>query len=153
MGNEYYELLGVQKDASEAEIKKNYKKLAMQYHPDKNKEPGSEEQFKKISEAYQVLNDPQKRHQYDLGGSGIFAQHNASHFQNPFDIFEQMFNMGGGHEIHISGLGGHNFSSSQTTIQIVNGKKIETTVENSGGTTRKRVVVTDLNTGERFIQM
>jgi len=63
---DYYKILGVSKNSSEEEIKKAYKKLALQYHPDKN--PGNkeaEEKFKEINEAYEVLGDPEKRKKYD----------------------------------------------------------------------------------------
>ncbi len=65
---DYYEVLGVSKDASETEIKKSFRKLAMKYHPDVNKEDDAEEKFKEINEAYEVLSDPNKRAQYDRFG-------------------------------------------------------------------------------------
>jgi len=62
---DYYEVLGLQKGASAEDVKKAFRKLAFQYHPDRNKEPGSEEKFKEISEAYAVLSDPAKKEKYD----------------------------------------------------------------------------------------
>ncbi|MDR0284974.1 MAG: DnaJ domain-containing protein, partial [Propionibacteriaceae bacterium] len=68
MTTDYYSVLGVPKDASEEEIKKAYRKLAMKYHPDVATEAGSAERFKQIGEAYEVLSDPQKRSLFDRGG-------------------------------------------------------------------------------------
>ena len=71
MAKDYYGILGVPKNASDGEIKKAYRKLAMQYHPDRNpgKEKWANEKFKEINEAYGVLGDPQKREQYDQFGT------------------------------------------------------------------------------------
>jgi molecular chaperone DnaJ len=66
---DHYRTLGVDKKASQEDIKKAYRKLARKYHPDTNKEPGAEERFKAISEAYDTLGDPEKRKRYDRGGS------------------------------------------------------------------------------------
>lgn len=71
---DYYEVLGVKKEASKDEIKDAYRKLALQYHPDRNKAPEAEEKFKEISEAYAVLSDDQKRQQYDTMGHAGFDQ-------------------------------------------------------------------------------
>jgi molecular chaperone DnaJ len=67
--NDYYKALGVDRKASQEDIKKAYRKLARQYHPDTNSDSGAEERFKQISEAYDVLGDPEKRKAYDRGGS------------------------------------------------------------------------------------
>src|SRR5918994_3438777 len=101
---DHYKVLGVDKKASQDEIKKAYRKLARQYHPDTNKEPGAEERFKEISEAYDVLSDPEKRKKYDRGG--VFATANpfggaaggatAADFGGFSDILSGIFNAGGG---------------------------------------------------------
>ena len=98
---DYYKVLGVQKNASPADIKKAYRKLAMKFHPDHAKGDGaSEEKFKKISEAYAVLSDPEKRKQYDTFGSAGFQQRFSQEdiFRNfDFsDIFREFGFSGGG---------------------------------------------------------
>lgn len=102
---DYYDVLGVARSASADEMKKAYRKLAMQYHPDKN--PGdakAEEKFKEISNAYDVLSDEQKRAAYDRYGHDAFTQGGAGgggggagfDFNSSFaDIFEDLFGMGG----------------------------------------------------------
>ncbi|MGO2954173.1 MAG: DnaJ domain-containing protein, partial [Leuconostoc mesenteroides] len=65
---EYYDRLGVSKDASQDEIKKAYRKLSKKYHPDLNHEPGAEEKYKEVQEAFETLGDEQKRAQYDQFG-------------------------------------------------------------------------------------
>ena len=64
MGRDFYQILGVQRGASEDEIKKAYRKMALKYHPDKNKSPGAEEKFKEIALAFEVLKDKKKREIY-----------------------------------------------------------------------------------------
>ena len=87
----YYKVLGVDKKSSKQEIKKAFRKLAVQYHPDKNDSPDAEEKFRKIAEAYEVLSDEDKRRQYDMsGGSGQqnhkFGEHTrANNFHFNFD--------------------------------------------------------------------
>jgi DnaJ-class molecular chaperone len=68
MGKDYYKILGLTKGASDDDIKKAYRKLALKYHPDKNKEPGAEEKFKEVAEAYEILSDPKKKDIFDKYG-------------------------------------------------------------------------------------
>lgn len=99
---DYYKILGVDKTASAADIKKAYRKLARKYHPDVN--PGNtsaEERFKKISDAYSVLSDPKKRAEYDEFGSGYFkqaGQGQAYSTGNPFEGFDFNFSQAGTHD-------------------------------------------------------
>ena len=68
MGKDFYKILGVSKGSSDDDIKKAYRKMALKYHPDKNKAPDAEARFKEIAEAYEVLSDPKKREIYDKYG-------------------------------------------------------------------------------------
>lgn len=81
---DYYQQLGVARDASQDDIKKAFRKLAMQFHPDRNPTPEAEEKFKEYNEAYAVLSDPEKRKQYDMFGAEGFGQRYSQE-----DIFQQ----------------------------------------------------------------
>jgi DnaJ-class molecular chaperone len=72
--SDYYQILGISKNATEAEIKRAYRKLALQYHPDRNKGKEAEEKFKEVNKAYEVLSDTQKRQTYDQFGAAAFEQ-------------------------------------------------------------------------------
>lgn len=115
---DYYEILGVPKNASREEIKNVYRRLALQYHPDRNKTTGAEERFKEISEAYAVLSDDEKRKRYDtyghLGAEEVFRGSEAN-FDEIFkdmgfggfrDIFDQIF---GGRGVGFGGTAGDPF--------------------------------------------
>ncbi|MFC1837344.1 DnaJ C-terminal domain-containing protein [Thermodesulfobacteriota bacterium] len=96
---DYYEVLGVKKDSSSQDIKKAYRKLAMKYHPDRNKgDKEAEEKFKKISEAYAVLSDDEKRKQYDtFGASGFQQRYSQEDIFRGFDLGDILkeFGLGG----------------------------------------------------------
>ncbi|MDP9253762.1 MAG: molecular chaperone DnaJ [Verrucomicrobiota bacterium] len=96
---DYYEVLGIDRGASDEEVKRAYRKLAVKFHPDKN--PGdaeAEEKFKELGEAYDVLMDPDKRAAYNRFGHAAFAQGAATRdgFHDPFDIFREVFGGAGG---------------------------------------------------------
>ncbi|HUS04219.1 MAG TPA: molecular chaperone DnaJ [Dehalococcoidia bacterium] len=91
---DYYEVLGVPRNASDEEIKRAFRKLAFQYHPDHNKEPGAEDKFKEINEAYQVLSDPEERSSYDRYGRVATEEWHGFPdfgFGGLGDIFESFF--------------------------------------------------------------
>lgn len=92
---DYYEILGVPRTATADEIKSTYRKLAMQFHPDRNKDSGAEERFKEISEAYAVLSDKDKRALYDqYGHSGFDQRFSEQDIFRGSDIFDILRNMG-----------------------------------------------------------
>ena len=99
MSKDFYETLGVSKDASQSDIKKAYRKLALKYHPDKNQgNKEAEDKFKEISSAYEVLSDENKRAKYDRFGHDAYTQSGGGGAGggDPFDIFSQVFGGGGG---------------------------------------------------------
>lgn len=107
---DYYDLLGLDRTATDRQIKKAFRKLALQYHPDKNQEKGAEDKFREIAEAYDVLSDEDKRKKYDMyghedlnGGGGSTGQHGHAfggqgfNFNDFFRQFDEQFQSNSGH--------------------------------------------------------
>ena len=109
----YYEILGVSQNASMEEIKKAFRKLAFEYHPDRNKTKSAEERFKTINEAYQVLSDPKTRSQYDQHGT-------YSRFDNQVNGFEGFEDFVGFGDVFDSFFGGNDISSAKKKASIAN---------------------------------
>ena len=164
---DYYEILGIKKDATEAEIKKAYRKLALKWHPDKNPDnrEEAEEHFKKINEAYSVLSDKNKRNQYDHGGINFdFGGFNADDIfkdffggKDPFsdffkfddDDFGGSFKFGGdfgddfGGSFSFSSFSSSSSGSKRSFTKTVNGKTIHRTEETIIKDGKKQVTVTE----------
>src|SRR5215831_15450163 len=103
---DYYDVLGVPRNASKDDIKGSYRKLALQYHPDRNKAPEATEKFKEISEAYAILSDDEKRRQYDqFGREGVYQKYNAEDIFRGAD-FDSIFR-----DMGFGGIGAGGFGS------------------------------------------
>ena len=158
MFKNYYEKLGLQDNASDDEIKKAYKKLAIKYHPDKQINSSQEEKleaeknFKIIAEAYEILTNKDKYRKNN------FSNINSTQgFVDPHEIFNQIFrdmnigNIGniGNRRSNISISIPQNIQGScvmkTSSISIQNGRKVETIQETINGVTKQRVIITDLN--------
>jgi molecular chaperone DnaJ len=139
---DYYEVLGVQRSASKDEIKDAYRKLAMQFHPDRNKDVGAEEKFKEISEAYAVLSDDQKRQQYDtLGHSGFDQRYKQEDIFRGAD-FDSIFRDMGFGDIFRNFFGGGGFGETE---QVNRGQDIgfnlEITLEEAARGVEKEIEI------------
>ncbi|KAA8540504.1 hypothetical protein F0562_024577 [Nyssa sinensis] len=149
---DYYSTLGVPKSASSKEIKAAYRRLARQYHPDVNKEPGATEKFKEISAAYEVLSDDKKRTLYDqYGEAGVRSTvggQAGAYTTNPFDLFETFFgpSMGGFPGMDQTGFG----SRRRSTVTKGEDIRYDMTLEFSAAIfgTEKEFVLSHLETCE-----
>jgi len=99
LAKDYYQILGVSRTATDRQIKKAFRKLAMKYHPDKNKSKDAEEKFREIAQAYEVLSDEKKRSQFDQFGEDAFKNGNGFHSSGGFD-FNDIFKDFGGFGSH-----------------------------------------------------
>src|SRR5437660_12607876 len=134
---DYYDVLGVPRDADDAEIKKAFRRLARELHPDVNKhDPDAEDKFKEAAEAYEVLSDPERRATYDRYGheglrSGGYAP-NFEGFGSVADIFEAFFGGGGGFGSFGTGRGGGAIQGGDVAVtaeidlaDVVHGTSVE----------------------------
>lgn len=144
---DYYEVLGVSKGASESEIKKAYRKLAIKYHPDKN--PGdqsAEDKFKEAAEAYEVLSSPDKKAQYDRFGHAGMGQGGFGGGMNMDDIFSQFGDIFG------SAFGGGSFGGSRRGERVVKGTnlrvKMKLTLDEIANGVKKKIKVNKLVNAE-----
>ncbi len=161
---DYYEILGVNRTATDEEIKKSYRKLAVKYHPDKN--PGdktAEEKFKELGEAYEALSNPDKRAAYDRyghaafgpGGGGGAAAGSGAGFHDPFDVFREVFGAGGGGGGGGSGIFGSIFEEAFGGSRGERGRgadlryDLELTFEEAARGCEKEISVGKLDTCER----
>ena len=170
MANDFYKVLGVSKNATAQELKSAYRKLAVQYHPDKNKSPEAETKFKEINQAYEVLSDPQKKSQYDQFGPDAFSggrQSGGGPFggqqgpftytyssnggqgfgfdfggSDPFDIFEQFF--GGG------AAGGRRRAAYSLSVEFMEAIKGVTKKVTINGVSRDIKIPAGVNEGSRI---
>ncbi len=132
---DYYEVLGVDRSSSQEDIKKAFRALAFKLHPDRNKEPGAEEKFKEISEAYAVLSDPEKKQRYDAYGhagiSGAYSQEDI--FRGAGSDFRDVFSeFGWGDDVFSRIFGsffGGGFGGFQTQTGPRRGRDLQTAVE------------------------
>lgn len=138
---DYYEVLGVSKDTPASEIKAQYRKLALKFHPDRNKSSESGEHFKEISEAYGVLSDPEKRKVYDQQGhSGVDGRYSSDDiFEGARGDFSDLFGRTGGFDSIFESIFGRNggssygqqrgsdilYETSVTLEDVLHGKKME----------------------------
>jgi DnaJ-class molecular chaperone len=117
---DYYKTLGIKKDATDREVKKAFRKLALKYHPDKSSEPGAEEKFRQVAEAYEVLRDPDRRRQYDQMGHSSFRKDSGFqagnfNFDDLFKDFDDLFkDFGGGMDGHFKQHFGRHKKRHQT---------------------------------------
>ncbi len=143
---DYYEVLGVSKNASKDEIKDAYRKLAMQYHPDRNKAADAEDKFKEISEAYAVLSDDQKRRQYDtLGHAGFDQRYTSEDIFRGADFETILRDIGFGfgdlfRTFFGGGFGGGGFRQRSNRGQDL-GYELEITLEEAAKGTEKEILV------------
>uniref|UniRef100_A0A0M3IB79 J domain-containing protein n=2 Tax=Ascaris TaxID=6251 RepID=A0A0M3IB79_ASCLU len=125
MGKDYYKTLGISKNASEDEIRRAYRRMALKYHPDKNKEPGAEAKFKEVAEAYDVLSDPKKKEVYDNFGesrlkTGSGGAPDSFHYEfegDPLQMFSQFFRKEKKFASFFGGSGGSNMFFGTTSLE------------------------------------
>ena len=148
---DYYEVLGVERTATVEQVKRAYRKLAVQFHPDKNPDdPHAEEKFKELGEAYDVLMDGDKRAAYDRFGHAAFSQGGASFrggFHDPFDIFREVFGGGGGIFETFFGGGGTSTEDGQRGSDLRYDMQI--TLEEAAFGAEKEIEVRKLDTCEK----